>query len=100
MIGYFTVRKFSELSGYSENAIRAKIQEGVWMEGKVFLRAPDGRILISKEGYESWVETGLGSVKSHQRQAKSPPPIKGSSAGKRSALSPPPLIGDEPRKKK
>lgn len=53
---YLTVAKFSVESGYSEEAIRAKIKNGVWLEGMVWKRAPDGRVLISTEGYERWVE--------------------------------------------
>ncbi|PTR07076.1 hypothetical protein C8R32_10831 [Nitrosospira sp. Nsp5] len=59
MKGYVTIRKFSEFSGYTEDAIRAKIKRGAWMENRVWRKAPDGRILISVEGFESWVETGL-----------------------------------------
>jgi hypothetical protein len=61
LIKYFTIKKFAELSGYSEEAIRAKIREGVWMEGRVFRKAPDGRILISAEGFETWVVNRPGS---------------------------------------
>jgi hypothetical protein len=32
MIGYVTIRKFAELSGYSEEAVRAKIKDGTWMD--------------------------------------------------------------------
>ncbi|SEO77118.1 hypothetical protein SAMN02800692_2041 [Luteibacter sp. UNC138MFCol5.1] len=53
---YMTVAKFAVESGYSEEAIRAKIKNGVWLEGMVWKRAPDGRVLISTEGYERWVE--------------------------------------------
>jgi hypothetical protein len=56
MLDRVTISKFSELSGYTEGAIRQKIQEGVWLENDVFSRAPDNRILISLEGYESWVD--------------------------------------------
>jgi hypothetical protein len=95
LINYFTIKKFAELSGYSEEAIRAKIKDGVWMEGRVFRKAPDGRILISAEGFESWVETGLGSVRSQKHHTKSPSPIKGLRAGKGSSSSPPPLTERE-----
>lgn len=53
---YMTVAKFAVESGYSEEPIRAKIKNGVWLEGMVWKRAPDGRVLISTEGYERWVE--------------------------------------------
>lgn len=55
-IRYLTIRRFAELSGYSEEAVRRKIECGVWLEGDVFVKAPDGRILVDVERYERWVE--------------------------------------------
>jgi predicted HNH restriction endonuclease len=52
---YQTIRKFAEESGYSQDAIRAKIKNGVWLQGIVWIRAPDQRILIDIEGYITWV---------------------------------------------
>jgi hypothetical protein len=37
-------------------AIERKIERGDWVEGKVWIRAPDGRVLINIPGYEKWVE--------------------------------------------
>lgn len=82
MISYVTIRKFSELTGYSEEAVRAKIKDGTWLEGRVFRKAPDGRILISVEGYQSWVETGLVSSKHRRPRMKSPSLKNPLSAGK------------------
>jgi len=53
---YLTIGKFAEQSGYTEDAIRAKIKTGVWLEGIVWKKAPDGRVLIDTEGYGTWVE--------------------------------------------
>jgi hypothetical protein len=58
MIRYVTIRKFCELTGYTEEAIRVKIKRGVWTENRVWRKAPDGHILIHMEGFWSWVETG------------------------------------------
>ena len=33
-----------------------KIERGDWQEGKVWRRAPDGRIVIDVLGYQRWVE--------------------------------------------
>jgi hypothetical protein len=44
------------MTGYSVKAMQRKIERGDWIEGKVWLRAPDGRILVSIEGFERWVE--------------------------------------------
>lgn len=56
MLRYVTIAKFAIESGYSQDAIRSKIKNGVWLEGSVWKRAPDGRVLIDTEGYIRWVE--------------------------------------------
>lgn len=53
---YLTIEKFSAESGYTAKAIEIKISRGVWIEGRQFRRAPDGRVLIDVTGYEQWVE--------------------------------------------
>lgn len=58
MLRYLTIRKFAAESGYTEDAIRSKIHAGIWMQDKVWKKAPDGRILIDVEGYHAWVESG------------------------------------------
>lgn len=58
MLRHVTISKFARQSGYTENAIRMKIKNGVWLENAVWRKAPDGRILIDVEGYEAWVEAG------------------------------------------
>lgn len=52
---YVLINKFCADTGYSEKAVRRKIEEGVWLENHQYRRAPDGRILIDVEGYEKWV---------------------------------------------
>lgn len=44
------------ITGYTVKAIERKIERGDWVEGKVWIRAPDGRILLIIPGYERWVE--------------------------------------------
>lgn len=44
------VCKFCELSGFTDDAVRGKIKRGDWIENGVYVRAPDGTILISLEG--------------------------------------------------
>lgn len=60
-IRHITVEKLSELTGYTPDAIRSKIKRGDWLEGHVWIKAPDGRILIDVEGYEQWA-TGLNQL--------------------------------------
>ncbi len=55
---YVTIKKFSELSGYTEDAIRAKMCNGVWIEGIHFKRGPDRKPLMDIEEYYRWVEEG------------------------------------------
>jgi len=43
------------ITGYSVKAMERKIERGDWQEGKVWKRAPDGRICIDLVGYEKWV---------------------------------------------
>ena len=52
---FVTVKKFTELTGYSAKAVYHKVEGGVWLENHHYRRAPDGRILIDTEGYEAWV---------------------------------------------
>lgn len=47
----------SVVTGYTAKAMQRKIERGVWPEGKVWRRAPDGRILIDLVGYTKWVES-------------------------------------------
>lgn len=67
MLRYLTIAKFAAESGYTENAIRTKIRDGIWREGQEWKRAPDGRVLVDVDGYHRWVETG---------PAAAPPPLR------------------------
>ncbi|WP_439444506.1 excisionase [Xanthomonas translucens pv. translucens] len=53
-----TIEKFHELTGYTPDATRSKIKRGDWLEGALYIKAPDGRILMDLEGYEWWVIHG------------------------------------------
>jgi len=53
---WITIHKLSELTGYSENAIRAKIKKGVWLMERHWRKAPDGRVLLNPQAIEDWVE--------------------------------------------
>jgi hypothetical protein len=54
-MNWVTIKKFAELSGYTEDAIRAKRKKGQWVIDQQFKIAPDGRILISLKGVEKWI---------------------------------------------
>jgi hypothetical protein len=55
-VQWVTVAKFAELTGYSEDAVRAKLKTGVWLLGKHYRKAPDNRVLMNLTEYERWVE--------------------------------------------
>ncbi|WP_202842097.1 excisionase [Luteimonas saliphila] len=55
MTRFVTIKRFGELTGYSEEAARQKMKRGDWLEGREFRKAPDGRVLMDMEGYEQWV---------------------------------------------
>jgi hypothetical protein len=44
------------LTGYTVKAMQRKIERGDWQEGKIWRRAPDGRIVIDMVGYQKWIE--------------------------------------------
>lgn len=60
MIRFKTISKFCEESGYTDAAVRGKIKAGVWLERRVWRKAPDGHVLIDVEGYNEWVVNGGG----------------------------------------
>lgn len=55
---YVLIGLASSITGLTEKAIRRKIEDGTWLDGREYRRAPDGRIYISIKGYTQWVEQG------------------------------------------
>jgi hypothetical protein len=51
---FVTVPAFALIAGYTQKAVYRKIEDGVWRQDVHYVRAPDGRLLISLDGYESW----------------------------------------------
>lgn len=45
-------------TGLTERAMRRKIADGVWIEGREYDRAPDGHLYISISGFVAWVRSG------------------------------------------
>lgn len=66
---FVTIEKFEELTGYTPDATRSKIKRGDWLEGAVYIKAPDGRVLIDIEGYEWWVQNGAAVSAQYRRAA-------------------------------
>lgn len=52
---FATVEQFAAESGYTPKAIYNKISKGVWLEGREYRKAPDGRVMVSRSGVEQWV---------------------------------------------
>lgn len=42
------------ITGYSVKAMERKREEGKWVEGEQWIKAPDGNVLYSIEGYNKW----------------------------------------------
>jgi hypothetical protein len=53
---YVRIPLFCMVTGYTPDAVDAKIRKGKWIEGRHYRRAPDGHILVDLKGYEAWVE--------------------------------------------
>jgi hypothetical protein len=47
---------FCALTGYSDKAVRRKIADGKWIEGRHYRKAPDGHITMNLQRYYEWVE--------------------------------------------
>ena len=56
-VRWVTIKRASELTGYTVDAINHKVKGGVWAQGKLWRKAPDGRILINLEEFDRWVES-------------------------------------------
>lgn len=50
------INKVIELIGYTDDAIRAKIKNGVWLSGIHWTKAPDGRLMFNIEAIQKWIE--------------------------------------------
>ena len=44
-------------SGYSEDAIRHKVKNGTWAQGRIWRKARDNRVFINIEELDRWVES-------------------------------------------
>lgn len=56
-IEWVTVKKMAEETGYTERALQDKVTKGVFPQGIVWRKAPDGRRLFSKKSYNKWAES-------------------------------------------
>ena len=54
-----TLKVFSEQTGITKKAVYEKIYKQTWIEGKEFYRDPQGKIWVSRTGYQEWIRSGL-----------------------------------------
>lgn len=57
-VEWVLVSAFCALTGYTDRAVRRKIQDGVWLQGRHYRKAPDGHITMNLQSYYKWVEGG------------------------------------------
>lgn len=50
------INKVTELIGYTDDAIRAKIKRGVWLQNIHWKKAPDGRLFFNIQAIQKWIE--------------------------------------------
>lgn len=58
---YVRLSVFCALAGYTEKAVRTKIERGQWLESRHYRKAPDGHIMIDIQAYNQWVEGALAA---------------------------------------
>ena len=51
-----TIKKFAELTGLSENAIRQYIKKGQWRYKIHWYRAPNGKITVNVKEAVAWMQ--------------------------------------------
>jgi len=56
MSGLVTTDKLSEMTGYSKEAIRMKVNNGVWIKQRHYLKAADGRLIFIVEMIYQWMK--------------------------------------------
>lgn len=61
---------FCMCTGYSIKAVRRKIEEGKWIEGRMYRRAPDGHININLQEYYRWVDASGSRVAMEERRMR------------------------------
>lgn len=54
---FVTVKMAAALTGLTDRAIRTKLFDGTWLEGRQFRRR-GAAIFIDMQGYERWVDNG------------------------------------------
>ena len=90
MIAYVTVKKMSELTGYSEKSLYNKMY-ATWTEGRQYIHAPDGKPLIHIGEFEQWVQSTQECEPKAKRRSKSTFTTREKGTGNQYQSSPQPL---------
>ena len=54
---WIKAKLFTQISGWSKDAIDAKRKRGIWLEDTHWKKAPDGNIMINHSAIDEWVES-------------------------------------------
>jgi hypothetical protein len=54
--GWVLISKLTELTGYTDDAIRAKKKRREWTEGRHWRKAPDNRVVFHVPTIQAWME--------------------------------------------
>lgn len=54
-MGWVVIKRVVEDTGYSDQAIRAKMKRGVWLQDSIWRKAPDKRIVFNLEEIQKWM---------------------------------------------
>ncbi len=57
-VKWIKISLFAEQTKYSVDAIKAKRSRGIWKDGVITKKAPDGCVMINIDAYHRWVESG------------------------------------------
>jgi hypothetical protein len=52
---WVVIKRVVEVTGYTDQAIRAKIKRGVWLQDIIWRKAPDKRIVFNLEEIQKWM---------------------------------------------
>lgn len=55
-VKYVLVPVFCSITGYTDKAVRRKIEDGIWRQGTHYRKAPDGHVTMDMQAYYKWVE--------------------------------------------
>jgi len=56
---WVTIQKASDCTGYTQDAIKSKIKRGDWVEGLLWINAPDNRRLVNLVAFDIWAEGSI-----------------------------------------